>query len=45
VQFSWADADRAFSRKAGRVPKADMKLFGKLAGAVLEHQELSLHYQ
>jgi len=44
VQFSWADADRAFSRKPGGVAKADVKLFGKLAGAVLGQQEISFHY-
>jgi predicted DNA-binding transcriptional regulator YafY len=44
IQFSWADADRAFSRKPGGVAKADMKLFGKLAGAVLEQKELGFHY-
>lgn len=45
VQFSWADADRAFSRKASGVAKSDMKLFGELAEAVLNQREISFHYR
>ena len=44
VQFSWADADQAFSRKPGGLAKAQMKLFGKLAEAVLDQRELDFHY-
>ena len=44
VQFSWADVDRAFSRKVSGVAKADLKLFGKLAEAVLQQREVGFRY-
>lgn len=44
VQFRWADLDRAFSRKAVAVARSDMKLFGRLAEAVLQQHEIGFHY-
>ena len=44
VQFSWSDVDRAFSRKVRGVAKADVKLFGKLAEAVLGRREIGFRY-
>ena len=45
VQFSWADVDRAFTRKAPGVAKQDLKQFGKLADAVLQRREVQFHYR
>jgi predicted DNA-binding transcriptional regulator YafY len=45
VQFSWAEADRAFTRKAPGVAKSDLKLFGKLAEAVLQRKKVVFHYR
>jgi proteasome accessory factor B len=45
INFSWSDTDRAFSRKAPAVAKTDLKLFGKLAEAVLKRREVSFHYR
>jgi len=45
VKFSWADLDKALSRKPGAVIKTDLKLFGKLADAVLECREVEFSYR
>lgn len=45
VKFSWADLDKAFSRKPGGVTKTDLKLFGKLAEAVMRHREVEFNYR
>ena len=45
VQFSWSEMDRAFSRKTPGVAKADLKIFGKLAEALLQRQEIGFHYR
>lgn len=45
VKFSWADLDKALSRKPGAVTKTDLKLFGKLAEAVLECREVEFGYR
>lgn len=45
VEFSWAEADKVFSRKPGGVAKADLKLFGELAEAVLGEKEVAFHYR
>lgn len=45
IQFSWIDADRAFSRKRSGVAKADLKMFGRLADAVLRQREIGFHYR
>lgn len=45
VQFSWADALHAFTRKPMSVTKADMTLFGKLAQAALDHREVTFSYR
>ena len=45
VKFSWADLDRALSRKASGVTKTDLKLFGKLADAVMTRRELEFGYR
>ncbi len=45
VKFDWADLDRAFSRKPGGVTRTDLKLFGKLAEAVLQRREVEFSYR
>ena len=45
VHFSWAEADRAFSRKVRGVARTDLKLFGKLAEALLERREVRFSYR
>ncbi|MDE0827559.1 MAG: WYL domain-containing protein [Akkermansiaceae bacterium] len=45
VQFSWSEMDRAFSRKTPGVAKADLKLFGRLAEALLQRHEIGFHYR
>lgn len=45
VEFSWADLDRVMSRKVRGVAKKDLKLFGKLAEAVLQQREIAFHYR
>ncbi|MCH7228741.1 helix-turn-helix transcriptional regulator [Haloferula sp. A504] len=45
VKFAWADLDKALSRKPQGVTKTDLKLFGKLAEAVLERREVEFGYR
>jgi proteasome accessory factor B len=45
VKFAWADLDQAFSRKPGGVTKTDLKLFGKLAEAVMQRREVEFRYR
>lgn len=45
VKFAWGDLDRAFSRKPGGVTKTDLKLFGKLAEAVMDGREVEFGYR
>lgn len=45
VKFSWSDLDRALSRKPGGATQTDLKLFGKLAEAVLQRQEVEFRYR
>ena len=45
VKFAWADLDSAFSRKPGGVTKTDLKLFGKLAEAVMQRREVEFRYR
>lgn len=45
VKFAWGDLDRAFSRKPGGVTKTDLKLFGKLAEAVMDAREVEFGYR
>lgn len=45
VKFAWADLDKALSRKPGAVARTDLKLFGKLAEAVMKSQEVEFRYR
>lgn len=44
VRFSWSDLDRAFSTKAPMPTVSQIKLFEKLAEAVLDNREVSFRY-
>ncbi len=45
VKFGWADLDRALSRKPRGVARTDLKLFGRLAEAVLRRREVEFGYR
>lgn len=45
VKFSWADLDHAFSRKLAAVTRTDLKLFGTLADAVMQHRAVVFRYR
>lgn len=45
VEFTWSDLDRAFSRKTPGVTKTDLKTFGRLGEAVLQHREVEFGYR
>jgi predicted DNA-binding transcriptional regulator YafY len=45
VKFAWADLDRAFSRKPLGKARTDLKLFGRLAEAVLKRREVQFSYR
>lgn len=45
VKFAWGDADRAFSRKVAGAAETDLKLFGRLAEAVLKGREVEFGYR
>ena len=45
VNFAWSDLDRALSRKPAGATKTDLKLFGKLAEAVLHRREVEFNYR
>lgn len=45
VRFSWAELGKALSRKPGAVAQTDLKLFGKLAEAVMQRQEVEFNYR
>jgi len=44
INFQWGDLDDAFSRKPAEHKPKDVKLFGELAQAVLEHREITFSY-
>ena len=45
VQFQWDDLDRALSRKPAAATKIDLKLFGRLAEAVVKSREVEFGYR
>ena len=45
VKFAWADLDKALSRKPSGVTQTDLKLFGKLAEAVMQRREVEFRYR
>jgi proteasome accessory factor B len=45
VKFAWSDLDKALSRKPVGVAKTNLKLFGKLAEAVLHRREVEFTYR
>jgi proteasome accessory factor B len=45
VRFSWAELDRSLSRKPSSVTQTDLKLFGKLADAVISRKEITFRYR
>lgn len=45
VKFAWADLDKALSRKPSGVTQTDLKLFGKLAEAVMQCREVEFRYR
>lgn len=45
VRFSWAEMDKALTRKPGSVAQPDIQLFGKLAEAVMLNQEVGFRYR
>jgi len=45
IQLSWGDLDEAFSRKAVEQNPRDIKRFGQLAEAILNHKIVSFYYQ
>ena len=45
VKFAWSDLDKALSRKPIGTTTTDLKLFGKLAEAVLHRREVEFNYR
>lgn len=45
VRFSWAELDKSLSRKQSSVTQTDLKLFGKLAEAVMQRTEVEFLYR
>lgn len=45
VSFSWEELDKALTRKPGSVTQIDLKLFGKIAEAVMLKQEIEFRYR
>ena len=45
VRFSWAELGKALSRKPAAVTQTDLKLFGKLAEAVMQRHEVTFRYR
>jgi proteasome accessory factor B len=45
VRFSWAELDRSLSRRPSSVTQTDLKLFGKLADAVISRKEIAFRYR
>jgi predicted DNA-binding transcriptional regulator YafY len=45
IQFAWSDLDEAFSRKSIESSPRDVKLFGQIADAVLNHFVTTFYYR
>ncbi|MGJ8641825.1 MAG: helix-turn-helix transcriptional regulator [Luteolibacter sp.] len=45
VKFAWADLDQSLSRKPAGATKTDLKMFGKLAEAVLKKRVVEFNYR
>lgn len=45
IEFRWDDLDRALSRKPAAAAKLDLRLFGRLAEAVVRRREVAFGYR